>query len=50
MYNKTEKKMLKFHTHLWVDVNLKGYLSSQQRHKLTETNLCKKNKINKINK
>jgi len=25
-----------------VDVNLKGYLSGQQRHKLTETNLCKK--------
>jgi len=26
----------------WVDVNLKGYLSSQQSQKLTETNLCKK--------
>jgi len=25
-----------------VDVNLKCYLSSQQRHKLTETKLCKK--------
>jgi len=44
MYNKTEE-ILQFHTNLSIcQKYVKVYLSSQQIHKLTETNLCKKKK------